>query len=86
MRLYPQANQVDEPAVPTEAVAPPLPQHPAHEHHNCRNLNTFSVPLSGSFNVEMRPEIGFSEHSGMPSGDRPAFGQLFLFGWCARRW
>ena len=47
MRLYPQANQVDEPAVPTEAVAPPLPQHPAHEHHNCCNLNTFSVPPTG---------------------------------------
>ena len=47
MRLYPQANQVDEPAVPTEAVAPPLPQHPAHEHHNCCNLNTFSVRLAG---------------------------------------
>ena len=25
------------------------------------------VPLSGSLTVEMRPEIGLSEHSGMPS-------------------
>jgi len=38
-------------------------------------LEAYQVPLSGSFNVEMRSEIGFSEHSGMPSGDRPHCGQ-----------
>lgn len=43
-----------------------------------RGKSAQHLRLAGNLNVGIRPEIGFSKHSGMPSVSRPAYGRSQL--------